>query len=256
MSCNKEDDESSTEIDEIEVTITNTETYEYNLGSFGDEEGVSIIVAPESSEINKLNRDKNTGHIIYTYKPTPNYIGNDYVELQGAYGSDGASANTNFTTTKITFIIEESEVEEMNFTGAIDACSDFNITKFLSSENTNTALRITGSGREQLNLTADFSTFEIPHNDITIEISEWDSSVADYSCNDVAPTTTPNKTESFTAISGTIKMKVSNIEILEFETYYNITLELENVIFENEEGIQKSISNLTIENIGVGWLPG
>mgnify|MGYP001441727311 CR=1 FL=1 len=147
------------------------------------------------------------------------------------------------------------QIEELNFTGEIESSSDFFVSKLLSSENLKTAITINGAGRENLNLTSEYTTFSLPNNDINIEVSKWNIDVNGYFTND-APFEIANKLESWNAISGSIKIIATNIEITEFETYYQITLQLENIVFENNSGEQKIITNLIIENANVGWLPG
>ena len=129
------------------------------------------------------------------------------------------------------------------------------VSKLLSSENFKTALTINGNGRENLNLTSEYTTFSLPNNDINIEISKWDIDVNGYFTND-SPIEIANKLESWNAISGSIKILATDIEITQFETYYKITLQLEEIVFENNSGEQKVLTNLIIDNVNVGWLPG
>lgn len=151
--------------------------------------------------------------------------------------------------------IDKSETTPINFSGEIESCSDFTVRKFLNSENFSSAITITGLGRETLSLTSEFSEHELPNDNIYITISEWDNPAYDILCNDT-PIEIPTETALFNAISGSIKIKVAIVEELEFETFYNITLELNNIIFENNEGEKKNLSYLIIENAVVGWLPG
>jgi len=147
------------------------------------------------------------------------------------------------------------QIEELNFTGEIESSSDFFVSKLLNSENLKTALTINGSGRENLNLNSKYTTFSLPNNDINIEISKWDIDVNGYFTND-SRIEIANKLEFWNAISGNVKILATNVEITQFQTYYQITLQLENIVFENNNGEQKIITNLIIENAYVGWLPG
>jgi hypothetical protein len=152
----------------------------------------------------------------------------------------------------------EQQLEVLNFVGQTESFSNFSVYKLLNNDNLNVALKISGAGRETLNLSSEITTFTIPNNDLLIEISEWDRSVSGSFSNDVLGER-PIRLQTWSSISGTIKLSVSNIKILTTPptfTYYDITIQLENVIFENIDGEQKTIESLNIENANVGWFPG
>lgn len=151
---------------------------------------------------------------------------------------------------------ETSLPMELNFTGRILSCSDFLVNQLLDSENSNISLSINGTGRENLNLTSEYKSFSLPNNDLIASISVWDNSIGGNLCNDVI-VESPNLVSSWNAVSGNLKLSVSNIEETEYETYYTITILLEDVLFEDpESGDQRMIPNLIIENAPAGWLPG
>jgi len=102
ISCSSDDNQSDGEIIKVAATISTSEIYTYNLGSFGDEEGASIEKQAENFEISKLERNFPSGEIIYTYKPKSGFVGTDYVELKISRGSTGASPNTNISILKLT----------------------------------------------------------------------------------------------------------------------------------------------------------
>ena len=102
ISCNSDDNQSDGEIIKVAATISTSEIYTYNLGSFGDEEGAAIEKQAENFEISKLERNFPSGEIIYTYKPKSGFVGTDYVELKISRGSTGASPNTNISILKLT----------------------------------------------------------------------------------------------------------------------------------------------------------
>lgn len=102
ISCSSDDNQSEGEIIKATASISTSEIYTYNLGSFGDEEGASIEKQAENFEISKLERNFPSGEIIYTYKPKSGFVGTDYVELKISRGSNGASPNTNISILKIT----------------------------------------------------------------------------------------------------------------------------------------------------------
>jgi len=106
FSCSNDDDPNNQMISE-NIDLLNTEDYEYDLGSFGDEEGAEIITQAEHFDISELNRDVDTGKILYQYKPQEGFVGSDFVEITTNRGSDGASSGNDITTVKIKFNVTE-----------------------------------------------------------------------------------------------------------------------------------------------------
>src|SRR5690606_35623360 len=83
-SCSSDDVNVITE----NVSITNNETYVYDLGNFGDEDGVVISKQAEHYQISELIRNET---IVYTYKPANGFSGFDNVKFEIITGSDGSS---------------------------------------------------------------------------------------------------------------------------------------------------------------------
>lgn len=106
LSCTKEEPAIST-IHTISVPLGRNETYRYDLGLFGDEEGAVIRKQASHFLVSQAVRDIATGKIVYTYTPAPDYAGTDEVELKSMRGSDGASANNEITITTIQFTISK-----------------------------------------------------------------------------------------------------------------------------------------------------
>lgn len=99
-SCKK--DEFSVDKDTIHVTIKNSDTYTYNTGIGGDEDGAKIIKQARNHQISELRRNEKTNWIVfYDYKPKANFTGIDYIEIETYEGSDGASPPTTINTVKI-----------------------------------------------------------------------------------------------------------------------------------------------------------
>ncbi len=93
--------------DEIPITLENTESYNYNTGITGDEDGASIIVQAKHYEISDIVRNVETNwEVVYKYKPKSGFIGTDFVELELSTGSDGASPSKNIEIIKIKFIVQ------------------------------------------------------------------------------------------------------------------------------------------------------
>jgi hypothetical protein len=102
-SC-KKDKSVNSNIETINATIKANETYQYDLGLFGDEEGATISVQASHFQVSKLERVDYV-KIIYTYTPTQNYVGTDEVELKAERDSDGVSPNNGITIFVIKFAI-------------------------------------------------------------------------------------------------------------------------------------------------------
>jgi hypothetical protein len=95
-------DEFTVDKDIIQVTIKNSDTYTYNTGIGGDEEGAKIIKQSKNHQKSELRRDETTNWlVIYDYQPKANFTGQDYIEIETYEGSDGASPATNIKTVKI-----------------------------------------------------------------------------------------------------------------------------------------------------------
>ena len=102
--------QNSNAVDEekISASISNTKVYEYDTGVEGDEEVLYIEKQANYFEISEIVRDSSTQwRGVYRYKPKPNYIGTDYVEIKTIQGSDGASPNTDINIIKIELTVSE-----------------------------------------------------------------------------------------------------------------------------------------------------
>jgi hypothetical protein len=91
----------------IHVALKVNQTYLYDLGGFGIEEGAGIVTQASHFLISTANRDTsgNTPNIFYHYIPATNFVGTDEVTLKSETGSNGATANTNISYTTIKFTI-------------------------------------------------------------------------------------------------------------------------------------------------------
>lgn len=103
QSCKKETIIEAT-TDTITQTLKVNQSYQFDLGNFGDEEGALISKQATHFLISWVDRDIN-GKIIYKYVPATNYVGEDEIEIKSARGSDGTSANNKIVYTTIKFTI-------------------------------------------------------------------------------------------------------------------------------------------------------
>ena len=107
FSCQKEGDSNDDSTIEKTVTysISSDDTLEHNLGTFGDEEGLSIETQASHYEISEVDRFS-TPEAVYRYKAEPGFSGEDYVEIRSARGSNGASENTDIIITQLQIVVE------------------------------------------------------------------------------------------------------------------------------------------------------
>jgi len=99
-SCSSDDVNVTTE----NVNISNLESYEYDLGGFGDEDGARISKQAEHYVISELKRNET---IVYTYKPEQGFYGSDLVKIDIITGSDGSSSGSVSKVIEIKFNITE-----------------------------------------------------------------------------------------------------------------------------------------------------
>lgn len=89
----------------IHAAIKVNQSYQYDLGGFGIEEGAEISKQATHFLISTIGRSANTPNIIYRYVPAVNFVGTDEVELQSSKGSNGLGASNKITYTTIKFTI-------------------------------------------------------------------------------------------------------------------------------------------------------
>lgn len=96
-----------TKTTELDVTLANSDTYRLSLGSFGDEEGCSIVENARQAKSSKILGEPWETRI-YEYIPDSGYVGSDKVVIKTERGSDGASANDDIEVIRINFSIVAS----------------------------------------------------------------------------------------------------------------------------------------------------
>lgn len=90
---------------ETTLTLKNTESYSRTF-VLGDEEGASIPVQAQHYEKSELVRDESTNmNVEYRYKPTADFVGNDYVILEIYYNKTGDNSSAYTETERINFTI-------------------------------------------------------------------------------------------------------------------------------------------------------
>jgi len=85
------------------ITLNVNDTYSYELGIFGYEDGAGIEQQAKHFAVSETDRKYDT--VVYHYQPAPGYIGEDTVILKSSRGSNGSSSNTNIAYTAILFTI-------------------------------------------------------------------------------------------------------------------------------------------------------
>jgi hypothetical protein len=84
------------------VVLNANESYNYDLGSFGDEEGVVVHQQAKHYTTSAIER---TGNVVYHYQPAQDFTGTDSVVLKSVRGSNSGSVNTTIWYTVIQFTI-------------------------------------------------------------------------------------------------------------------------------------------------------
>lgn len=103
FSCTKATDNNTNNTNQQTTTpsIKKNQSFQYNFGVIGIEDGISISQQARNFNISSLSRD-NTGKMIYNYKPSLNYVGTDEVEITLNISNGASFVNTVKTTIKIT----------------------------------------------------------------------------------------------------------------------------------------------------------
>lgn len=79
----------------IDITVGNLQTYQFDFGVCGDEDGVSITKMAEHYSICEIVRDSTTNFCCYLrYKPAAGYAGSDYIEAETNTGNAGSGGGT------------------------------------------------------------------------------------------------------------------------------------------------------------------
>jgi len=105
--CSSSDDNENGFIGTIvdkEFTIANSGVVNYYLGDLGESGTASITVNPEHFSVNRLFESQ------YTYEPSDDYVGKDYVELYNSRANINVTTGnmeSRFFKTRITIIVTE-----------------------------------------------------------------------------------------------------------------------------------------------------
>ncbi|MCB0373243.1 MAG: hypothetical protein KDD31_09565 [Muricauda sp.] len=80
LGCHKNDD--GPPFENISLNA-NQELKQFELGTLGDEEGITIKTQPSHYEISEIwSPHRGSRDIVYAYKPISGFVGKDYAELQ------------------------------------------------------------------------------------------------------------------------------------------------------------------------------
>lgn len=100
QSCKKEEETTVIKDRTINATIKKNQSYQYNFGLIGIEDGLDISSQASHSNESTLNRD-NSGKIIYTYQPRLDYTGTDRVEITYSMSNGASVVSTSKTIIKL-----------------------------------------------------------------------------------------------------------------------------------------------------------
>lgn len=93
--------------DTVHAAISNQETYTYDTGVGGDEDGVVITQQANHFATSSIVRNDSTNYVaVYIYEPHVGFTGIDSVELEKRTGSDGASPPNRFETVRIIISVQ------------------------------------------------------------------------------------------------------------------------------------------------------
>lgn len=153
---------------------------------------------------------------------------------------------------------KENIKPDLNFTAESYGCSSFIVYKVNKDEDA--AVAVIGN-RDNLNLTTSeksFNLYSVNANDLKVEIKRFKGNSKKFYCNDV-PSEAGDIISTWTGKNGTVKIIITQDSIATNplgKPEYKITVKLENMDFENENGKRMTIDNLEFKEVYVGWLPG
>jgi hypothetical protein len=91
----------------VNVTLKNTETYEYPTVG-GEEEGARVSAQASHFSVSEIRRDSATNWVaVYVYRPATGFVGSDRSEVEILTGSDGGSAPSNVKKVVFHFAIHD-----------------------------------------------------------------------------------------------------------------------------------------------------
>jgi hypothetical protein len=97
----------STPVEIVDVSVRNTETYEYPTVG-GDEDGAVITTQAAHYTVSEIRRSQETNWVaVYVYRPSEGFVGQDRAEIEIREGSDGASAPTRIRRVEFRFTVRE-----------------------------------------------------------------------------------------------------------------------------------------------------
>ena len=154
-------------------------------------------------------------------------------------------------------IEEPKNVNAIEFLGETYSCGDFYINVLQGQGDTQRALLISGATREDLSLTNEIKTFSLPQENLNIEIRDYDIPInTSFFCNDIIYDPWPKQIGDWKIISGVLSLSVSDVQSINFSLNYNISVLLEDAIFENDNGEQLKVEVLKLDDLLVGWYAG
>ena len=102
----------------VEVTVKRGAAFSYSTGMDGDEQGAIVIAHPKSAVVSTIARRVADFKSIYQYRPKPNFVGKDSVELEYRDHQLGSGPDdpgtTEITRQIVNFTVVENEKKEEN----------------------------------------------------------------------------------------------------------------------------------------------
>jgi hypothetical protein len=101
--CNDFGEEPTLPISVINVTVRNTNTFQYPTVG-GDEEGTRISVQARHYRVSQIRRNASTNWVaLYIYQPEADYVGSDYTELEVFTNPTGRPENKRVSKVGLSF---------------------------------------------------------------------------------------------------------------------------------------------------------
>lgn len=132
-----------------------------------------------------------------------------------------------------------------------------NFTVYRISTDTTRILVVEGS-RDSLEIDSTDKTFDLgSETNLRVRLEEYDGAATTVYCDDVAGDD-PTNTNTWIAYKGTARIRIieDNISVFPWGSTYTVQVVLENMEMEDDAGNIKEITNISFNDVLVGWLPG
>lgn len=138
---------------------------------------------------------------------------------------------------------------QFQLSGPQVGCGSFTVFKLSADEKSYLQIQLDAKDlQEETKITIQDSDL------IKVNFSTFDKNMASVLCNDVIPYPYPDKVSEVKGVGGSLIVKVPTDEYVKYKNNqpYKVTIDIKSIEF--EDGSQ--VTNLKIDNVLVGWMPG